>query len=379
MKKTYEISSVNVAATIVKAKKVAARAAAKGLTGGGFTITTETAQVTGPSGAVETKTFLVVEGEPAKYAGWTFVAVVEFPGDEPVVTGSPFYTGPPVDRSALKPGQCQECGKVRTRTKTIVVENEAGQRLQVGTACVKDFLGQDVTAAFYSTKDPFAEFDSPGSGVWSFPVLQVLAEAASVIRQQGFVSKAQSGGFGPTATADIVQTLFGSGRAAYETRKEFGQPTDADKATAAAALEFGKNLEGDSDYALNVKAVLNGPEYITPKRFGLVVSVVGVFVRQQAEAKAKEVEQVADAPTGTVTVTGTVLSVKWQESQYGTTKKLVVKDETGFKVWVTAGSGFDLAEPGDKVEFVATVTPSDRDATFGFAKRPRKGRVLIAA
>lgn len=375
----YQINHLSVTQTIAKANKIAARAAKKGLIGG-YTVTTTEETVQTPGG-YEVKTFLVIEGEPAKKAGWAFVAAVEFIDGTPVVTGSPFYTGPQVDRSVLKPDTCQECGKKIARTKTIVVEDEAGQRLQVGTSCVKDFLGQEVTPAWYSTKDPFSEFDGyAGGGQYFTTLLTVLTEAASIIRQAGFVSRAAAEGYGPSATADLVGSILGLGRAKQELRKQFGDPTEADFQTAAAALEFGKTLAGTSDYAENVKALFNGPDAITGKYFGLAVSVVGVYVRQRAEAVAKPAEVVADAPTGTVKVTGTVLSVKWTEDYgYGPTKKLVVKDDAGFKVWVTAGKGFDLAEPGDKVEFTATVTPSDRDATFGFAKRPRGGKVLQAA
>lgn len=375
----YEIDGLNIAATIAKANKVAARAQAKGLIGG-YTVTTEQATVPTPTG-YEVKTFLVIEGEPAKKAGWSFVAVVEFIDGTPVVTGSPFYSGPQVDRSVLKPDTCQECGKKIARSKTIVVESETGERLQVGTACVKDFLGQEVTPSWYSTKDPFDEFDGyEGGGQFFYDVTTVLANAACIIRQAGFVSRKAAEGYGPSATADLVVGILSGGKTATELRKTYGFPTEADEATAAAALEFGKTLPGSSDYALNVKAVLNGPAEVTAKRVGLVVSVAGVFIKQQAEAKAAPAEVVSDAPTGTVKVTGTVVSVKWTENYgYGSTKKLVVKDDTGFKVWVTAGKGFDFAEPGDKVEFTATVTPSDRDSTFGFAKRPRAGKVLVAA
>lgn len=102
---------------------------------------------------------------------------------------------------------------------------------------------------------------------------------------------------------------------------------------------------------------------------------------------------VADVPTGTVTVTGTVVSAKWRESQYGTTLKLTVLDDRGFKVWGTAAKGlwdqtFNMQhgytetvapDVGDRVTFTATVVASDEDSTFGFFKRPRDARKLTGA
>lgn len=94
-------------------------------------------------------------------------------------------------------------------------------------------------------------------------------------------------------------------------------------------------------------------------------------LRAAEEAKAE------DCPEGRVVITGLVLSLRVEDSQYGTVIKILVKDGRGFKVWGSrpraiwvGGETEGNAEVGDRVSFKATVTRSPDDPKFGFAKRP---------
>jgi hypothetical protein len=94
-----------------------------------------------------------------------------------------------------------------------------------------------------------------------------------------------------------------------------------------------------------------------------------------AERDAAEKLTAIPAPSGTVEVTGEVISTKWHDSDYGTTLKWTVKDDRGFKVWGTVPTGITVNR-GDRVAFTANLTVSDRDEFFAFAKRPRKAVVI---
>jgi hypothetical protein len=113
--------------------------------------------------------------------------------------------------------------------------------------------------------------------------------------------------------------------------------------------------------------------------------------------KAQEtvlIEQGVQAPEGKVIVTGTVLSVKWQESAYGGSLKMLVESDEGWKVWssvpkslqgtsaLVGGEEWKFSQDvqaGERIEFTATLTPSDKDPLFAFAKRPTKAQVLTTA
>ena len=99
-----------------------------------------------------------------------------------------------------------------------------------------------------------------------------------------------------------------------------------------------------------------------------------------AEMKAAQADEPkVPCPEGKQTITGVIVSLKWQDSQYGSTLKMVVKDDRGFAVWSTVPASLPNSERGDRVTFTATLTRSDRDEAFGFAKRPTKAVCLQEA
>lgn len=114
--------------------------------------------------------------------------------------------------------------------------------------------------------------------------------------------------------------------------------------------------------------------------------LVGDLIRlqkyQQEQRDAQRAERDAaheageDAPEGRVVITGTVLAFKRQESIYGDVLKMLVQDDRGFRVWGSVPVSLEDAERESRITFTATVTASDRDAKFGFFKRPAKAAVL---
>lgn len=98
------------------------------------------------------------------------------------------------------------------------------------------------------------------------------------------------------------------------------------------------------------------------------------------EIKAKrdaEHAQLADAPTGRKVVKGKVLSVKMKDSFYGQTLKMLVQDESGFKVWSTVPSNVaNYIEKGNDIEFTVTLKPSNDDTKFAFGSRPASAKLI---
>lgn len=358
----YDISGMDLGRTLSKAEAIAARATKKGLTGG-YTVTTRT-ETSAPNefGVSFERTYLIIEGDGPRFDGWTFVAKVEYLNGLPVVTGSPYYEGPQVDRSTLSPNACDHCGIKTRRTKTVIVERD-GERKQVGTTCLKDFLGHDFSVAW--VKDPFGEFDGEGyrTGPLVFGVDYTLAVAACVIRQAGFVPASADD---KAPTRGEVALLFGLGKAeaVAKARRKYGAPTDADKATAVEALEFGRTMNGVSDYAENLKAVIAEP-FFPEKYLGLVVSLVGVYLRakgEKAQRKA-EGESITEAlyaePTTKVEFDkATVGRIVGFETQWGYSEIVTfVADGFRFK-WMTSAAP-QFLEEGMTVSLKGTVKGLD--------------------
>ena len=102
-----------------------------------------------------------------------------------------------------------------------------------------------------------------------------------------------------------------------------------------------------------------------------------IMAPRRAAQEAREAEQAAiyataeSCPTGKVEISGIVLATKWQESMYGSTLKMLVQDDRGFKVYGSVPAKLENVK-GRSVSFSATIQPSEDDEKFGFFKRPTK-------
>lgn len=359
----YQVGSeFNLPAVLNQAHALAKRAAKRGLSGG-YTVTTETAVEIGPEGTLVEQAYVTITGEPVRYNGWSFVAKVEWDNHLPVVSGSPWYEGRLVDRSALIENWCDHCQTNRRRSKAIVVENEDGTvRRQVGSSCVQDFLGATVKPSWYSDADPFDALDRfRGAGAPMARVDAVLAAAACAARQGGYRKANDAGG----STASDVRAILGWASAVEieAALRDLGSPTPQDYVTAKAAWRWGRESAGTSEWAENLRAVLAG-EWIPAKRIGLAVSAIGGYLREQgAQAEAKAGVEVTHetlyAEPGTKIEVADAVVVKAipVETAYGWSTIFVLAGEGYRFKWFTA-SGPELRE-GDRVSFKATVKGLD--------------------
>lgn len=157
--------------------------------------------------------------------------------------------------------------------------------------------------------------------------------------------------------------------------------------------------------AENLRHVVNCDKPFTDK-------MVAASRAKMEKRTAKKIEDAASpAPSGRVAVTGEIVSAKATENDFGTAYKILVKDDAGFKVWVSIpsaqrGEAYDLfwgqvedagyslrdfgpdcwflgttdgkftGVKGRRITFTATLEPSKDDAAFAFGSRPTKGAWL---
>lgn len=119
---------------------------------------------------------------------------------------------------------------------------------------------------------------------------------------------------------------------------------------------------------------------LSPRQLTAAVEVIEKEADRRARIAEERATSVA-APEGKQEISGIIRTVKVDDNPYtayGMTVKMVVRDDRGFSVWVTAPANirdsvdrfFDLK--GRRVTFNATITRSDNDETFCFGKRPTK-------
>jgi hypothetical protein len=101
-----------------------------------------------------------------------------------------------------------------------------------------------------------------------------------------------------------------------------------------------------------------------------------------AAARAAETEAAAIVPVTNdrILIEGVVVSVRAPDAYAAFPAwKMLVKHDTGYKVWGTIPSAISDVKPGARVSFVAAVSVSDKDNKFGFFSRPAQAKVLVEA
>jgi len=352
----FRIESVNSDKTLARAQKLAARAAKKGLSGG-FKVSIES-RVEFENGIGKEYKVLVIEGEAVKYQGWQFVAVAEFIGGQTITKA--IAGGREVKPSEVKVGYCDHCKTTRFRSKVIFVQNEEGKLSQVGSSCVKDFLGWEFSVSSLPTEDVFeAEFGGfLGGGYSGFSTSSILAYAITQVEKVGYLPSSQ--GF---STKSLVWDKLSGANYGIKNWKEIvgAEPGIAEFEAAKELIEYAKNFAGDSSYAENLRAVAC-LEFQSDSTVGILISVVKA--KQKAEAQAVQAAQQAVfkkeqyAKTGSkVQVEVVVTSSNTFESAYGwTTLYTFASGEYQFK-WFSS-SGIDAAV-GDKLILKGTIKGSD--------------------
>lgn len=368
----WVLSPAEFAATVERAAKINTRAAKRGFTGR-VEVTGTQREVTETDAAGLSRTRLVVDtqiaGEAPRYNGWEFLAAVDTveteDGADFVLRTAPGVEESNVDRSSLVPGRCQHCNTVRrNRRYTYLVRNTEGETAQVGSTCLKDFLGWEGKPVFIfadEAEDELREFAGGlvGSAA-EYSAETVVAAAWGVSRLYGWVP-VSAAGYGQRSTREAVSAyLYGNSREDRELQAEVAPEMAAAQTKAQeiiAALLAG--LEGNGDYVTNLKILLKARN-VEGKHLGIVVSAVGAYERmlgQQVERKAREekVTEFVGAVGEKLTFTGTVAHLTPVESDWGTSMLVTVEDgKHVFKMFTSAAWAWEV-EQGQQVTVKATV------------------------
>jgi len=94
------------------------------------------------------------------------------------------------------------------------------------------------------------------------------------------------------------------------------------------------------------------------------------FMTQYAELEYK---QVVPSTEDRMQFEGKIINTKFQENQFGGTLKMLFEDIRGFRLWGSVPSKLLDEELSNlNIKFLATVSVSETDSSFGFFKRPTK-------
>lgn len=240
----------------------------------------------------------IVEDKVAM-AGWSFAATIEHRSPANIIRVSLKYEGS-ADLNFYRSAKsiCEHCGTSRTRKNTYIMTSESGSMVQVGTSCIKDFIGHP-TAEYYAELYEFVmaiEDDNEERDLSmtkykpSFSVKDVLEMASNLIRTEGYVSKKMSG----TPTSSLVFAAMSTTKQNYE--KMFGgkypEVTESDKEMAQKCIDLVKSFDSvdiKNVFNANLRVLVEG-EYIFQQDFGMICYLPEMFTKT-LEEKVKRWEK----------------------------------------------------------------------------------------
>lgn len=375
------VSAAELALTREKFAKLAQRTISKGFNGG------LELQVEGPfeettknefTGIKETTVFyrVKVTGEAPSYGGWKFLGRVDATqSGKPVISAAPGVDE--VSFEGVQAGVCDHCGHNRARRSTYLVVNvETGEQKQVGSTCIKDFLGWQATPVFIYPDDVEEKMGGWGRGEQSWTPQTVVATAWAAIKTFGYTKS----GF-PGSTVGVVRSALQPWtKADREIAAKLAPVADQAIDKANTVLDFirSDDFGGDSSYVTNLKT-LAAEQYVTGQHLGFLASAPQAWIRHletaderaakeaqwAAEKAAKAAAAASSKHIGTVgqklTFKGKIVSIRWVENEFtGGSKPIYnIRTEDGQKVtWFASAEALGDQE-GIEVWLQGKVTKHD--------------------
>jgi len=228
-----------------------------------------------------------------KFSGWEFVASIDsYKDDRNVIRSIPGKTIP--EKYRTSGCTCEHCNINRYRRNTYVLMNEeTGEYKQVGSSCLKDFLGHNLPglASYFEDMDALSQDwndTEPGMEYCQFPLDEYLAHVACMIRHYGWVSGAKA--YDNEELTSTANDAFSNYLDIYDARnKEPDIPQDCDFDMAEDAIAWFKQSvktkETLSDYEHNVNVMID-ETHIPHRAMGTMASVVGIYMTKIIPGKA---------------------------------------------------------------------------------------------
>jgi hypothetical protein len=335
----WTLTPAELEATEAKIATINARAAKRGFTGR-LTVDsrrTEVTEVTESGLSVtEVRYETTLGGDAPCYNGWTLLAVLDWEGEDGLIV----RTAPGVEsvnRDSLVRDYCGHCNTTRNRRKIYLVGNADGTQVQVGSTCLKDFLGWTGNPVFYGVGQITDEIDGMlGAGCWehTYTTETVLAAAWAATTMFGYVKTSD---WSKTPTKNVVLCLLDPRSQADRELARDCAPVIANAAgTAAKVREFilSEAFSGEGEYVRNLK-VLAGLDEVSSRNIGILASAPQAWARAQERTLIRERERAdvlnefVGSPKARLVLTVRVKAVQFIPGDYGTTTLYTMTDEAG--------------------------------------------------
>jgi hypothetical protein len=301
---------------------------------------------------------VVVVGQIPQIADWELVARFTR------IDGKVFLTnvrGDKIPDHKLDDIVCEHCNINRFRKRSYLLENvKTNEQIEVGSSCLKDFLGHDPKLLLEMMKfNPSEWFHSVAEmreeiEYESFDLTDVLIKAKHYIEKYGFFSKQDERYENEISTASRVLI----------DEDDFDITTE-DRIFISQVYNYFYQKEENDSYTYNVKQLMI-EDCVSEKMMGLAVSMVWVYMghlkkiekekqRQEMIDNSRHVGMVGEK----IEIDVKIVDTKLIGTMYGTSRLYKFKDSNGNSIsWFCSGRDLE-AEVGDEIRIKGTVKKHD--------------------
>lgn len=295
---------------------------------------------------------------PVLPGGWRYVGAIEHLEAGNLLHGSDDDGTMSAYREAKS--ECVHCGFRRNRNKTLIVRSEEGELAQVGSSCLKDFLGYHgdpervvrwVDAVLALGEDDEDRPYGSGRSERGIETDSFLTVVAAVVRTHGWTAKSSPRG---VPTAELVGYVIGTSRVPngrdFDGLREMVEAVkieDRDSEEGRAVADWARTIPSDAgDYLGNVRVALGG-SYILSRHFGIAASAVSARRREEERETKKAVERGERAASEWVGEVGTRIELEVEvrfltsyETDFGTTYVVKMVDLAGNSITAKTSGRF---------------------------------------
>lgn len=331
------------------------------------------------------KSFTQVEvsGEAPKFDGWRLVARLLHAGqtgaDQTIVNAVPGETVPPQFRTSGC--RCDHCQKDWVVRKDTFVVAKGDEYKQIGTSCLRDFLGHTspdntVAMATYYSEVIAAVFNPDAEereedhfGLWvrdgivkSLP--EVLAIVAAHHRVFGWFSRTVAEKMDKVPSVCTVERVIFCKAVSDDDKALVKQltSTEDDEANAVKAIEWAKSITGESDFEHNLKSIATSG-HASHRTMGLSCAIYGAWRKAVEVEASRKIAAETSIHIGTVGERIILHEIKVLsarcigEGQFGATWLIKLTDDEGNAMtWFT---NEEKLTAGSIVSIKATVKKHD--------------------
>ena len=305
----------------------------------------------------------VISGNAPSYDGWTFLARADWADGGMVLFTAPGIDG--IDRSGITEGSCDHCGINRYRKSTFIVRSDKGEQLQVGSTCLKDFLGWNTNPVWIippSDNDLFGE-GGFGHSTPVYSVDTILAAAWACIQEFGYVRSGDNG----STKSTVLAVLDPRTPAERELAKKI-TPHIAESANAATMIrEFvlSDEFSGYGEYVINLKNIARS-EFVEPRFVGFLVSAPQAWAksRERSLIKQRENNELTNEFLGEIgdklELPVTLKSIRFIDGNYGVTSLYSFVTDDGHLVkWFSTRAVLNDSDVDKSITITGTVKKHD--------------------